>query len=265
MLKIAANISVLFREVPLLERFAAARAAGFDGVEMQSPYGESPGDLAYASRDSGLPTVLINGPVLPGLHPSGICGRPEMRTVFREQLPTVCAYAEALGVRQVHLLAGVVNSPGEAAECWRTYAENLMHAADVLGSRGIQILIEPLNPADAPDYLLNDFEDARDIIARCNGRIGLQFDVYHASRLMLEPAVELKRWLPLVRHVQFADAPGRHEPGSGQIAFEPILRVLQASGYDGWLSAEYAPSGPTAVTLDWMTAWRAPIPGHHSG
>jgi hydroxypyruvate isomerase len=265
MLKIAANLSVMFREMPLVERFAAARAAGFEGVEIQYPYAEPAAALARAAHDAGLPTVLINGPVLPGLHPLGICGRPEMRATFRDQLPAIGAYAEALGVEHVHLLAGVVHSPGEVAECWRTYAENLMHAADVLGSRGIGVLIEPLNAADAPDYLLHDFVDASAVIARCGGRVGLHFDGSHASRMSLDPAAELSRRLPLVRHVQFADAPGRHEPGSGGIAFAPVLRVLQAAGYDGWLSAEYAPTGRTETTLEWMAAWRALIPGDHSG
>jgi hydroxypyruvate isomerase len=208
--------------------------------------------------------VLINGPVLP-LHPFGICGRPEMRAVFREQLPTLCAYAEALGARRVHVLAGAVHAPAETAECRHTYVENLTHAADVLGSRGVEVLIEPLNRVDAPDYLLGDFEDARTVITRCGGRIGLQFDVYHASRMLLNPAAELARRLPLVRHVQFADAPGRHEPGSGRIDFEPVLRVLRTAGYDGWLSAEYSPTGDTAATLDWMASWRAWVPAGHSG
>jgi hydroxypyruvate isomerase len=252
---------VLFRELPFLERYAAARAAGFDGIEMQYPYDESPADLQRAARDAGLPVVLINGPVLP-LHPFGICGRPEMRSAFREQLPTIGAYAAALGVRYVHVLAGVKDPSAAAVDCWRTYAENLTLAADALGKQGVEVLIEPLNAMDAPDYLLQDFEAARSIIDRCGGRIGLQFDVYHASRMKLDPATELARRMPLVRHVQFADAPGRHEPGSGDVEFEPVLRVLRNARYAGWMSAEYSPSGHTTATLDWLAAWRSPAPAH---
>jgi hydroxypyruvate isomerase len=257
MLEIAANISTLFREMPLLERFHAARVAGFDGVEMQFPYSESAPALAHAAADAGMPVILINSPVMPPAHPFGIAGRPEMRNAFRAQLPLICDYAEALGVRYVHVLAGRVNSPGERESCLITYVDNLLFAAEVLSSRGIKVVIEPLNSTDAPSYLLGSLASAQSILDRCGQHIGLQFDTYHVVRMGLDPVLELERALPFVRHVQFADAPGRHEPGTGHIAFESLLSMLRAARYGGWRAAEYVPVGSTSAGLSWLERWRS--------
>jgi hydroxypyruvate isomerase len=256
-LNIAANISTLFREVPLLERFEAARAQGFDGVEMQFPYSESASVLARAGVATGMPVILINVPVLPATHPFGIAGRPEMRDAFRAQLPQICDYAEALAVRFVHVLAGCVHSPDERESCYSAYVDNLLFAAQILGPRGIKVLIEPLNPIDVPNYLVGSLLAAQSILDRCGDRVGLQFDAYHVARMGLDPIDELKRALPRVRHVQFADAPGRHEPGTGSVSFEGLIGALTTGRYDGWLGAEYKPLGATAAGLKWLAAWRA--------
>jgi hydroxypyruvate isomerase len=264
-MKIAANISVLFREHALLDRFEAARSAGFDGVEMQFPYDQSPTDLAHARLESGLPVVLINGPINRETLPFGICGRPEMRALFLEQLPLIATYARAVGARRVHLLSGTLRCADEADDCWRTYTDNLLLAAEVLGADGIRVLIEPINSIDAPNYLLSSFDAARNIVERCQNRIGLQFDVYHASRMQLDPARELQRLLPIVDHVQFADSPGRHEPGSGKIKFGPVLEALRNARYAGWLAAEYSPATTTEAGLQWLAEWRSAIAANHSG
>jgi hydroxypyruvate isomerase len=257
MLEIAANISTLFREMPLLERFLAARAAGFDGVEMQFPYSESARALARAAADAGMPVILINGPVMPPAHPFGIAGRPEMRNAFRAQLPLICDYAEALSVRYVHVLAGCVNSPGERESCLITYVDNLLFAAEVLSSRGIKVVIEPLNPTDAPSYLLGSLAAAQSILDRCGPQIGLQFDAYHVACMGLDPVAEIERALPVVCHVQAADAPGRHEPGTGCVPFSSFVAALGAGGYSGWIGAEYVPQVTTAAGLKWLETWRA--------
>lgn len=255
MLKVAANISTLFREFALLERFQAASAAGFDGVEMQVPYTESPDALARAAEAAGMPVVLVNAPVT-GEYPAGLAGRPEMRGVFRSQLAQVREYAEALKVRFVHVLAGRINSIDEREYCRDAYVENLLLAADALAPHGVTVLVEPLNAQDVPNYLLGTLGDAQTILGRCRQRVGLQFDLYHVARMGLDPAAELKPLLPLVRHVQFADAPGRHEPGTGGLRFEPTLEVLIAGAYTGWLSAEYIPLAATAGGLEWLGSWR---------
>jgi hydroxypyruvate isomerase len=255
-LRIAANLSTLFRELPLTNRFEAARAAGFDGVEMQFPYDEPAPSLARAAVDAGMPVILINAPVTPPSYPLGIAGRPEMRAAFRAQLPRIADYAAALGVRFVHVLAGSVEAPGERASNQAQYAENLLLAAEVLAPHGIHVLIEALNPVDAPNYLIGSLATALSVVDRCEGHIGLQFDAYHVARMGLDPAAEISRALPRVRHVQFADAPGRHEPGTGRIPFAALLTEVNAGGYGGWLGAEYLPRGATAAGLDWLRLWR---------
>jgi hydroxypyruvate isomerase len=253
--KIAANISMLFRELTLLDRFQAARSAGFDGIEMQFPYAESPDELARAARAAAMPVVLINAPVSRE-HPAGLAGRPEMRDAFRSQLAQIGDYAQALDVRFVHVLAGPINSIDERERCRSTYAENLLLAADALAPLGVSVLVEALNSHDVPHYLVGTLDDAESILERCGQRVGLQFDLYHVARMGLDPAAELKRRLPLVRHIQFADAPGRHEPGTGELRFESSLRVLAEGGYGGWLSAEYIPLAATSAGLGWLDSWR---------
>jgi hydroxypyruvate isomerase len=260
MLNIAANISVLFRELPLLERFSAARAAGFDGVEMQYPYIESADSLARAARAAAAPVILMNAPVMPPEYSSGIACRPEMQHVFRAQLPQIKEYALALGVRFVHVLAGHMSSVDDRDRCRSVYIDNLLFAADSLNPCGVQVLIEPLNRLDVPSYMLGSFADAQTILDRCEGRVGLQFDVYHAARMRLDPAVEFEKMLPLIRHVQFADDPGRHEPGTGRVNFESFIAALGVARYSGWLGAEYLPMTTTAAGLKWLASWHAMSP-----
>jgi hydroxypyruvate isomerase len=252
-MKISANLSLLFKELPLLERFAAARRAGFDAVEIQSPYAESPADLRRAAADSGLPVVLINAPTHPKTYPSGFAGRPEMRDEFRAQLPLVGEYAEALQVSCIHVLGGVC-TPEETQICRKTYTDNLKLAAAVL--KGRQIVTEFINPQDMPDYVNPSLNVAREIIAGCAGQVRLQFDLYHAARTGLDIAKELEACLPEVAHIQFADAPGRHEPGTGTTSFTDILTMLRAAGYDRYLGAEYNPVAGTEQGLDWLPRWR---------
>lgn len=136
------------------------------------------------------------------------------------------------------------------------YVDNLLFAAEVLHPRGIKVLIEPLNPIDAPNYLLGSLSAAQAILARCGGQIGLQFDAYHIALMGLDPVIELERVLPLVRHVQFADAPGRHEPGTGHVPFASLVAALGSGAYSGWLAAEYSPYGTTTAGLKWLETWR---------
>jgi hydroxypyruvate isomerase len=256
-LRIAANISMLFRELPLLERFEAARRSGFDAVEMQSPYGETVQALARAAEGAALRAVLINAPVLAPAHPFGIAGRAELQGVFCSHLPQIAEYAAALGAKCVHVLAGRVDSAAERETCLRVYEENLLRAAQYLRPHGIRVLIEPLNAADAPGYLLGSFDLAREVLARCGDAVGLQFDVYHATRMGLDLLGELDRARPLVRHMQFADAPGRHEPGTGNVPFEALVKALLDARYEGWIGAEYLPLRSTEESLGWLPVWRA--------
>jgi hydroxypyruvate isomerase len=256
-LRITANISLLFLEVPLLERFEVARSHGFDGVEIQFPYAESAEALSRAAEASEMPVVLINAPVISSHHPYGIAGRPEMTDLFRAQLAQADEYAEALGAKLVHILAGQVSTEEERETCLRTYESNLDFAVDLLRTKGVTVVIEPLNSFDVPGYLLNSFDLARSILSRRAPEVGMQFDVYHVARMGLDLLTELERALPLIRHLQFADFPGRHEPGTGILQFREMLRSLIDEHYAGCLGAEYFPSGATDRTLGWLATWRA--------
>jgi hydroxypyruvate isomerase len=256
-LSIAANISTLFRELPLLERFEAARSRGFDGVEIQFPYAEPPEVLARAAAAANMPVVLINAPVVSSEHPFGIAGRPELKTLFCAQLAQAEEYAEALGARFVHVLAGLLPAEAHRERCLSAYEDHLRLATEVLHPKGVGVLIEPLNSLDVPGYLLGSFDLARSILSRGAPGIGLQFDVYHAARMGLDLVNELERALPYVRHVQFADVPGRHEPGTGRVAFRDMLGTLLDAHYAGWLGAEYFPSETTDRSLAWLADWRA--------
>ena len=256
-LPIAANISTMFRELPLLERFEAARSQGFDGVEIQCPYTESPEALARAATAANLPVVLINGPIASPEHPFGIAGRPELQGLFRAKLAQAEEYADALGPRFVHVLAGLLPGNADLERPLSVYADNLHLAAERLRPKGVGVLIEPLNPSDVPGYLLGSFDLARSILLRCAPGIGMQFDVYHAARMGLDIVDEFRMSLPYVQHVQFADVPGRHEPGTGAVPFTELLKAIRDAKYAGWLGAEYFPSGPTERSVGWLVQWRA--------
>jgi hydroxypyruvate isomerase len=256
-LPIAANISTLFRELPLLERFQAARLQGFDGVEIQVPYAQPPEALARAAGAAVMPVVLINVPVVPPEHPFGIAGRPELKPLFRAHLAQAAEYAEALGASFVHVLAGLAPAEADREGFLRTYEDNLDLAVDILRPKGVVVLIEPLNPSDAPGYLLNSFDVARSILSRRAPGVGMQFDAYHATRMGLDLIKELRQSLPYVRHVQFADVPGRHEPGTGSVPFRELLSALSDARYAGWLGAEYFPMTTTDRSVGWLAEWRA--------
>jgi hydroxypyruvate isomerase len=258
-LPIAANISPLFRELPLLERFEAARSQGFDGVEIQFPYAQSPESLARAAAAADMPVVIINTPASPS--DFGLAGRPELKALFRAQLAQAEEYAEALRARYVHVLAGLLPGNADRERSLSVYEENLHVAAERLSPRGVGVLIEPLNPSDVPGYLLGSFDLARTILSRRTPGIGMQFDAYHAARMGLDLVDEFEKSLPYVRHVQFADAPGRHEPGTGDAPLTELLEAVRGAQYAGWLGAEYFPSGITERSLGWLAHWRAAMRG----
>jgi len=255
-LKFSANLSLLFRERPLLERFAAARAAGFGAAEIQIPYEAPAAAIARASSEANLPVVLINAPLGPDPSAPGMACRPEHRAAFRDSLERAAEYAEALRTPCVNVLAGRAAS-AEREQCHEQLIEHLSLAAELLGRIGSRPLLETINPHDVPGYCVASFDLAADILSRSDPRAGLQFDVYHAARLGLEPAAAFDTVRERVAHIQFADSPGRHEPGTGTLDFEEIFGRIERSGYTGWLGAEYHPSGRTADSLLWLSRLEA--------
>jgi hydroxypyruvate isomerase len=258
-MKLAANISLLFQELTLLDRFQAARDAGFAAVELQFPYAHDAHDLAKARERAGVEIVLINAPVLADLHPAGFACRPELQTQFAACLAQVADYADALDVRQVNVLAGCSADDDDRAALLRVLRDNLQRAQDYLAPRGVAVLIELVNSFDVQGYVIDDPAIATQLIEASGGAIGLQFDLYHFARMGFSPARSLAALLPLVRHVQFADAPGRHQPGTGTIAFDEVLQILAARGYRRWIGAEYRPSGETRDSFGWMKDWRMSV------
>ncbi|MGB4866809.1 MAG: hydroxypyruvate isomerase [Hyphomicrobium sp.] len=254
MAKFSANLSMLFNEVPFLDRFRAASKAGFRGVEYVSPFEYYPGDIADRLKANRLSQVLFNLPVGDwAAGERGIAIFPERRDEFRDGVATAIRYAKALDCPQVNCLAGIAPADADAALLRDTFVENLRYASGELQRAGVRLLIEPINTRDMPGFFLNTSRQALDLIADVGSpNLFLQYDVYHMHVMEGDLAPTISRALALIKHVQIADNPGRHEPGSGEIDYPSIIRHLDHVGYDGWVGAEYKPATTTLDGLGWM-------------
>lgn len=255
-MKIAANLSLLFNELPLLERPLAARLAGFDGVEIQFPYEVPAIQLAEAIQRAGLPLLLINlpaGDLMTG--GAGLACVPQRQAEFDAALQEALTYAAMTRPLKVNLLAGRL-LPGVAeGQAWECLVGNLRAAAQVFSALGIQVLCEAINSLDVPGFLLNTPEQMLELLAAVDHpNLGLQLDLYHMARQGLQLPAVIEQLAGHIGHVQFADCPGRGEPGTGQLDFRAALSALLRTGYNGWLGAEYRPSG--AAHLAWLERWR---------
>lgn len=260
MLRFCANVSTLFTDRPLLQRFDAARAAGFAAVEMQFPYAEPAESLARALKDSGLTLQLHNLP--PGdwaAGERGMASHPGRVAEFREGVERALHYARVLGAPRLHCLSGIAPSGVPATEARATLVANLRHAAGALAAHGLVLLVEPLNLHDVPGYTLSTVDDAIDLMAEVGApNLRLQYDLYHQQRMRGELIGTLRTHLPRIGHIQLADNPGRGEPGSGEVAWRAVLSAIEHSGYAGWVGLEYFPldKGPrgTEAGLAWLAA-----------
>lgn len=256
--RFAANLSLLFTELPLLDRFAAARAAGFAACEMQFPYAEPKEALAARRAEAGLPLVLHNLP--PGdwaAGERGIAIFPERIAEFRDGVARAIDYAGALGCRQINCLAGLAPPGAERARLRATLSENLAYAADALGEAGIRLLIEPINDRDMPGFFLNRLTEAAAVIESVGSdNLFIQADLYHMAMMGEDLAESLATHRDRIAHVQIADAPGRHEPGTGTIDFPAAFAALDRLGYDGFIGCEYLPASGTEAGLGWMASYR---------
>ena len=250
----AANLSMLFTELDFPARFAAAAEAGFCAVECQFPYAFERELLAEQRRASGLPLVLHNLPAGDwAAGDRGIAALPERVAEFRDGVGLALEYATALDCPRLNCLAGIAPAQADDELLRRTLVDNLRFAADALAGQGLELLIEPINTFDAPGFWLADCERALQIIdAVERDNLRLQFDVYHVQRMSGELAGSLQRMLPHIGHVQIADNPGRHEPGSGEINFPFLFAHLDSIGYRGWVGCEYLPLGETCSGLGWL-------------
>jgi len=251
--KIGANIGFLFPELPFLERFEAAAKAGFTGVEFASPYEYSASELRSRLQDNGLQLVLINSPA--GNRAAGERGfacLPGRGGTFRDSVRQALDYAAALDCKLVHVMAGVPPADLPYDTALALYAANLAWAGELGLQAGVKLVIEPLNPRDAPGYLLATQEQGAAIVNAIGcDRIGLQFDIYHCQTGQGDVTTRLEKLLPVIGHMQFADVPGRHEPGTGEIGWEFVFRRIDELGYTGWVCAEYTPAGDTVAGLAW--------------
>jgi hydroxypyruvate isomerase len=259
----AANLTLLFKEVPFLDRFAAARAAGFDAVECQFPYEHDAADIRRRLDEHGLRMVLLNLPAGDWqAGDRGLACDPRRHREFRDSVYQALEYASLLGVTQMHCLAGVIPPGLELRRARETYLFNVEYAASLCGPRGIRLLIEPINTIDVPGYFLSRTEQALDIIAACgSASVFLQSDIYHMHMMGEDVPAMLRRALPHIGHVQLADAPGRNEPGTGVIDYAGAFALLDELDYQGWIGCEYVPRGDTVAGLQWRNdACAAAVP-----
>jgi len=256
--RFAANLSFLFTEHPFLDRFAAARAAGFAGVEFLFPYDFAPEAIAERLKASDLTLALFNTP--PGDWTKGergvavIPGRePEFRSEFQRALD----YAQALGSAQIHVLAGIAPQTVAPARLFDCFVGNLRHAANAAASRGVRALIEPINnKLDIPGYYLNTAAQAREVMAAVDHQnLFLQCDLYHAQIMTGRLTETIDENFSVIRHIQIAGVPGRHEPDQGEINYPFLFDHLDHKGYDGWIGCEYRPAGRTEDGLGWARAY----------
>jgi len=248
----AANLSMLFSDLPLQQRFAAAAAAGFRHVEVQFPYELSIAQLQQCVSGAGVSLEVINVP--PGDISNGDVGLaclPLRVDEFRGAVAECLSYAKALKVKKINCLAGRPQT-GQTAVATKTLIANLRYAADIFAKIDATVMVEPVNPTDVPGFLINRLRGALDVIRRVERpNVKLQFDLYHMAQTEPDLDLAIARAGNMIGHVQFADAPGRHEPGSGGIDFRSALDALRTVGYDGCVAAEYWPAGATHAGLGW--------------
>ena len=255
--KLAANLTMLFGEVDFLERFEAAAAAGFAAVEYLFPYAWEPQALKAKLRDHGLEQVLHNLPAGNWAGGErGIACLPDRVDEFKSGVAQAITYATALDCDRVNCLAGILPPSVDAAAARETFVRNLRYAAPLLESAGITLLIEPINTRDIPGFFLSGTAQAIEIIdAVGSDNLQLQYDIYHMQIMEGDVAQTIERQLPRIGHIQLADVPGRHEPGTGTIDFPSLLAQIDRLGYDGWIGCEYVPAAGTAAGLTWAAQY----------
>jgi hydroxypyruvate isomerase len=252
--KFAANLTMLFNEVPFMERFDKAAAAKFKAVEFLFPYAFPVADIKAKLDQNKLTLVLHNLPA--GNWEAGergIACLPDRIEEFRKGVANAVEYATALGVTQVNCLAGKMPEGAAQAVLRSTFIDNLKYAAGELKKANIKLLIEPINTFDIPGFFLSGTQQAIDIITEVGSdNLFLQYDIYHAQRMEGELANSIQKHLAKIAHIQLADNPGRNEPGTGEINYAYIFAMLDRIGYAGWIGCEYKPAATTEAGLAWF-------------
>lgn len=254
MLKYAANLTLLFTEVPFLERFGRAAAAGFRAVEFLFAHTEDVGGIEREIKQHGVEVVLFDPEA--GDFSSGDRGYlcvPSRRDHCLKTIEDAVVTAKQLGVRRLNVLAGNRVEGLSAEDHRRTVVENLRRAAPLAERAGITLLVEALNRFEHPRYYLDHSRLGLEIVREVNhANVRFQYDVYHMQRIEGNLIETLLESLPLIGHIQIADVPGRHEPGTGEINFPFLLQALEGAGYNGYVGLEYRPSGRTEDSFAWL-------------
>ena len=256
MTKLAANLTMLFNEHGFMDRFEAAARAGFRGVEFLFPYAFHADQIADKLSTYQLDLVLHNLPA--GKWEAGergIACHPDRIGEFQDGVGEAIRYAKVLGVKQLNCLAGIKPQDVSADEARKTLVNNLKFAADALKEQKIRLLIEPINTFDIPGFFVSGTKQGLDLIKDTGSdNIFLQYDIYHMQRMEGELASTIKANLPMIKHIQLADNPGRFEPGTGEINYRYLFAMLDEIGYDGWIGCEYKPKAGTVEGLGWRAA-----------
>jgi hydroxypyruvate isomerase len=255
--RLAANLSLLYPQLPFLERFAAAARAGFRGVEYQFPYAFAKGEVAERARAAGVEVVLHNIPAGDAAKGDrGLACLPTRVEEFREGVERAIEYARAAGCPRLNCLAGVAAAHAAPELLFETLADNVRFAAGRLKAAGLALTLEPINTRTVPGFYLTSTRQALAVLDAAGAdNAFLQYDVFHMQIMEGDLAKTLERLLPRIGHLQLADVPDRHEPGTGEINFAFLLPHIDRIGYRGWIGCEYNPLGDTDEGLAWARPW----------
>jgi hydroxypyruvate isomerase len=249
--RFAANLNFLFLEAPLLERFDAAAGAGFKAVEIINPYEVPREEIAARLRASGLALALINIPASPDAAHRGLTAIAGREADFAAAFAEALRYAEATGCRRLHLVAGLLHQGARRD----VFVANVGKAARMAAADGVDVLIEPINRRDIPGFFLAKTGEARAVIHEVGEpNVGLQFDLYHRQIEEGDIAAAIAEFGPLARHYQIANPPDRGEPDEGELNYRTIFRLIDASGFSGYVGCEYRPRRGTVEGLGWAAA-----------
>ena len=257
-MQFVANLSMLFTEVPLIERFQLAKFNGFERIEIQFPYSLSIEEIQRELKQNQLQMVLHNLPAGNWhLGDRGIACQKERQQEFLEGLERAVEYATALGVQKLNCLSGIKNSNAQHQETKDIFFDNIRKAAKTLAQSNIELLIEPINAIDIPNFFLSKPDQAFNYLEELKiDNLKVQYDIYHAQRSQGNLIETIQKNIKKIGHIQFADNPGRHEPGTGELNWQFIFKSIEQLGYDQYIAAEYIPSKTTEKTLEWLKDYR---------
>ena len=253
--KLAANLSMMFNEVPFLDRFDAAAKAGFKAVEFLFPYDFPAAELKKRLDANGLTQALFNMP--PGDWAGGergLASLPGRQQEFRDSLNKALEYAEILDCKLIHCMAGIPPAGTSPVTAAALYASNLAWAGEEAKKAGRRLALEPINHRDMPGFHLNTVEQGAAVVDAIGiDKVGLQFDIYHCQVTQGDVTKRMEALIGRIVHMQIADVPARNEPGTGEIGWDFVLRRIDELGYQGWVGCEYRPAGETVAGLAWRT------------